>query len=132
MINRDAKIFVCVDSGETSDEDIHQIAETPNDIHAGEIETSTTLAIRPHLVLQDKVEDTDVSFESEYLNFGSSRGLPWYVRTKRISENGVMGRPSKASVEKGRKIWEIMIAHLVNFVEEIKATKLEDLVQKKY
>jgi creatinine amidohydrolase/Fe(II)-dependent formamide hydrolase-like protein/7-cyano-7-deazaguanine synthase in queuosine biosynthesis len=132
MINRDARIFVAVDSGETSDADIHLLTESENDIHAGEIETSTTLAVRPWMVDMEKAEDTDVSFDSDYLNFGSSRGLPWYVRTKKISQNGVMGRPTKASEEKGKKIWEVMIAHLVNFVEEIKASKLEDLFQKKY
>lgn len=50
MINRDAHIFTCVDSGESSDADIELLIETPNDVHAGEIETSTTLAIRPDLV----------------------------------------------------------------------------------
>jgi creatinine amidohydrolase len=132
MINRDARIFVCVDTGETSDEDIHRITESENDIHAGEIETSTTLAARPWLVNMEKAVDTDIHFKSEYLNFGSSRGLPWYVRTKKISENGVMGNPTKASREKGEKIWEIMVAHLVSFVEEIKASRLEDLFQKRY
>jgi hypothetical protein len=34
MINRDAHIFVCVDSGETSDVDIYSLVETPNDVHA--------------------------------------------------------------------------------------------------
>jgi creatinine amidohydrolase/Fe(II)-dependent formamide hydrolase-like protein len=46
MINRDAHIFVCVDTGETSDVDIYALVETPNDVHAGEIETSTSLAVR--------------------------------------------------------------------------------------
>ena len=41
MINRDTGIFVCVESGETSDVDLYDLIETPNDIHAGEIETST-------------------------------------------------------------------------------------------
>ena len=132
MINRDAGIFVCVDTGETSDADIHKIIETKNDVHAGEIETSTTLATRSWMVRREKAADNDVTFQSEYLNFGSSRGLPWYVRTRRISENGVMGRPSLASEEKGRKIWEIMIAHLVNFVEEVKTSRLEDLFQRRY
>ena len=54
MINRDARIFTCVESGETSDVDIDALAETPNDVHAGEVETSTTLALRPDLVHMDK------------------------------------------------------------------------------
>jgi len=132
MINRDSGIFVCIDTGETSDEDISKIATNPNDIHAGEIETSTTMAVRPAVVRTDLISDNDTSFTSEYLDFGSSRGVPWYVRTSKISENGVLGTPSLATAEKGKKMWEIMIAHLVTFVEEIKNSKLEDLFQKKY
>ena len=71
MINRDANIFVAVDTGETSDVDIDEIAETQNDIHAGEIETSTTLAIRPEMVQMDKAKKTSLKFTSRYLNFSS-------------------------------------------------------------
>ena len=47
-INRDAHIFTCVDSGETSDADVTREARRrhPNDVHAGEVETSTALATR--------------------------------------------------------------------------------------
>ena len=132
MINRDANIFVCVETGETSDEDLYKMIDTPNDIHAGEIETSTTLAIRPHLVNMDKAENSTPDFGSVYLNYTSQRGVSWYTRTRNISKTGVMGDPTKASAEKGRKMWEIMIAHLVIFVEQLKGTKLEDLYQRKY
>jgi creatinine amidohydrolase/Fe(II)-dependent formamide hydrolase-like protein len=43
-----------------------------------------------------------------------------------------MGNPTRATGEKGKKFWEIMIAHLVRFVEEVKKSKLEDLYQRKY
>jgi creatinine amidohydrolase/Fe(II)-dependent formamide hydrolase-like protein len=132
MINRDANIFVCVETGETSDEDLYKIIKTPNDIHAGEIETSTALAVRPHLVKMDKAKDSTLSFGSVYLDFSSSRGVSWYVRTKKITETGVMGNPTLASAKKGKKMWKIMIAHLVKFVEEIKSSDLEDLYQKRY
>jgi creatinine amidohydrolase len=132
MINRDAHIFVCVETGETSDKDLYELVETHNDIHAGEIETSTTLAIRPDKVKMDKAVNQTLTFGSSYLDFTSSRGVSWYVRTKKISQSGIMGDPTKASAEKGRKMWEIMIAHLVKFVEEIKKSNLEDLYQKRY
>lgn len=132
MINRDARIFVCVDTGETSDSDIDLLTETPNDIHAGEVETSTTLAIRPEMVKMDKAKDSTLHFASHYLDFGSQYYLPWYVRTKKISENGTIGNPEKATVEKGIKMWEIMIEHLVTFVEEIKEISLDDLYQRRY
>ncbi len=132
MINRDANIFVCVETGETSDEDLYTLIDTPNDIHAGEIETSTTLAIRPHLVNMDKAVNNTPDFGSVYLDYTSKRGVSWYTRTRNISSTGVMGDPTKASPEKGRKMWEIMIAHLVIFVEQLKSTNLEDLYQRKY
>jgi creatinine amidohydrolase/Fe(II)-dependent formamide hydrolase-like protein len=132
MINRDAHIFVCVETGETSDKDINALIDTRNDIHAGEIETSTTLAVRPDVVRKDKMKNETLSFGSSYLDYSSERGVPWYVRTSKISESGVMGDPTKASAEKGRKMWQIMIAHLVEFVEEIKKSKLEVLYQRKY
>lgn len=132
MINRDAHILVAVDSGETSDVDIDAMIDTPNDVHAGEIETSTTLAIRPHLVQMDKAEKSVPSFSSRYLNFTSQRGISWYAYTHRISANGTMGDPTKANAEKGKKMWEIMIEHLVNLVEDLKSLTLEEIYQRRY
>lgn len=132
MINRDARIFVCVDTGESSDADISMITESKNDVHAGEIETSTSLSTRPELVNMDSLVDENVNFGSSFLNYDSERSVKWYVRTKKISESGVIGVPSRASKEKGDRIWEIMIRQLVCLVEEVKAAKLEDLYQKRY
>lgn len=132
MINRDAKIFVCVDTGETSDIDLYSLIDTPNDIHAGEIETSTTLAIRPELVDMDKAVDETLDLDNTYLDFTSDRGVSWYVHTQRISESGVMGNARKASSEKGNKMWEISIQKMVEFVESIKNTPLSELYQNRY
>ena len=106
MINRDAKIFVCVDTGETSDVDIDDLTETPNDVHAGEVETSTSLAVRPQLVDMEKAQASIPLFSSRYLDFSSKRGVSWYAFTRKISASGVMGDPTKASAAKGQKIWE--------------------------
>lgn len=132
MINRDAHIFVCVDTGETSDKDLYHLAETLNDIHAGEIETSTTLAVRPEMVRMDKAVDETPQFGSHYMDFSSAYGLPWYVRTQKISKSGVIGAPTLATAQKGKQIWDIMINHLVEFIEDIKSSKLEDLHQRRY
>ena len=132
MINRDSGIFVCVESGETSDTDLTELIDTPNDIHAGELETSTTLAIRPEVVRMDAAVNETMRFGSSYLDFTSERGVAWYVRTKIISDSGIMGDPTKASGQKGKKLWEVMIAHLVKFVEEVKRSNPEDLYQRKY
>jgi creatinine amidohydrolase/Fe(II)-dependent formamide hydrolase-like protein len=131
-INRDAHIFVAVDTGETSDVDIYGMVETPNDVHAGEIETSTSLAVRPELVRLDRVEKLVPEFSSRYLNFTSKRGIPWHAFTKKISESGVMGDPTRASAEKGRKMWEVMIEHLVLFIEDLKSLTLDEIHHRRY
>jgi creatinine amidohydrolase/Fe(II)-dependent formamide hydrolase-like protein len=131
-INRDAKIFVCVDTGETSDWDISKMIDTPNDVHAGEIETSTALAVRPHLVKMDLAPRTVPQFSSRYLNFTSRRGVSWYAYTQSVSTDGVMGDATKATAEKGRKIWKVMIAHLVALVEDLKNMTLDEIHHKKY
>lgn len=132
QINRDAHIFVCVDTGETSDVDVYSMIETPNDVHAGEIETSTSLALRPELVHMERAEKLVPKFSSRYLDFTSKRGISWYAFTKRISQSGVMGDPTKASAEKGRKMWEVMTRHLVTFVDVLKELTLDEIFQKRY
>jgi creatinine amidohydrolase/Fe(II)-dependent formamide hydrolase-like protein len=132
MINRDAHIFTCVDTGETSDLDINAITETPNDVHAGEIETSTALATRPHLVRTGAARRLIPRFSSRYLNFSSKRSVEWYARVARISPTGVLGDPTKASREKGERMWDLMIKHLVEFVEDLKGMSLDEIYQKRY
>jgi creatinine amidohydrolase/Fe(II)-dependent formamide hydrolase-like protein len=132
MINRDTHIFTCVDSGESSDADISSMIETPNDVHAGEVETSTSLAIRPDLVRLEKARKFVPKFSSRYLNFSTKRSVEWYARTAKISKDGVLGDPTKASREKGERIWSVMIKNLVEFVEDLKRMTLEEIYERKY
>ncbi len=132
MINRDAHIFTCVESGETSDIDIDAMAETTNDVHAGEIETSTTLALRPHLVAMDRAAPEVPGFSSRFLDFSNQRSVSWNAYTERISDSGVMGDPTRASAEKGRRMWAVMINNLVELVEDLKSLSLEEIHQRRY
>lgn len=132
MINRDAHIFTCVDTGESSDADILSLIETPGDVHAGEIETSTSLALRPDLVRMEQAEPFIPKFSIRYLDFSSRRSVEWYTHTAKISPNGVLGDPSKASAEKGRQLWAIMIRNLVEFVEHLKGLSLDEIYQRRY
>jgi creatinine amidohydrolase/Fe(II)-dependent formamide hydrolase-like protein len=132
MINKDAHIFTCVDTGETSDPDIGNLIETPNDVHAGEIETSTSLATRPELVFMEKAPRMIPRFSSRYLDFTSRRSVGWYARTAKISRSGVMGDATKASGEKGKKIWDLMTGRLVELVEDLKRLSLDEIFQKRY
>jgi creatinine amidohydrolase/Fe(II)-dependent formamide hydrolase-like protein len=132
MLNRDAHIFTCVDTGETSDPDIYAMAETPNDVHAGEIETSTTLASRPHLVRTGKARKFIPRFSIRYLDFTSKRSVGWYAHTSKISPLGVLGDPTKATREKGERMWQVMIKNLVEFIEDLKSMSLDEIYQKRY
>jgi creatinine amidohydrolase/Fe(II)-dependent formamide hydrolase-like protein len=132
MINRDAHIFTSVDTGETSDVDLAALCDTPNDVHAGEIETSTSLATRPHLVHMDQAKKFVPKFSSQYLDFSTKRSVEWFARTLRISTNGVLGDPTKATREKGEKMWEVMIRNLVELVEHLKSLTLNEIYEKKY
>jgi creatinine amidohydrolase/Fe(II)-dependent formamide hydrolase-like protein len=116
-----------VDTGETSDVDIYALIETPNDVHAGEIETSTSMAVRPHLVDTNIAQAEVPEFSSRYLDFTSKRGVSWHAYTQKISNSGIMGDPTKASAEKGKKIWELMIANLVALVEDLKSMTLDEI-----
>ena len=131
MINRDAHIFTCVDTGETSDADVERLAETQADVHAGEIETSTSLATRPELVDVARLEKFVPRFSSQYLDFSSEYGVEWYAHTSRISPSGVLGDPTKASAEKGRAMMEAMIVHLVHFVEGLKPLSLAEIHERR-
>ena len=132
LINRDAHIFTCVDTGESSDTDINAMAETTNDVHAGEIETSTSLAVRPDLVRLKAARKYIPHFSSRYLNFSSKRGVGWYAYTSKLSATGVLGDPTKATREKGERMWEVMIKHLVEFVEDLKGMSLKELYHRRY
>jgi creatinine amidohydrolase/Fe(II)-dependent formamide hydrolase-like protein len=132
MINRDARIFTCVDSGESSDAEVDDIAETPNDVHAGEIETSTTLALRPEVVRMRLARPSVPSFSSEYLDFSSTKGVAWFARTRRISRHGVLGDPTRASAEKGRLMWNLIVSNLVRLVEDLKDMSLDEIHERRY
>jgi creatinine amidohydrolase/Fe(II)-dependent formamide hydrolase-like protein len=132
MINRDAHIFTCVDTGETSDHDVHELLGAKNDVHAGEIETSTTLAIRPSLVRMNKAPRAVPRFSSSYLDFTSKRSVGWYAYTDKISPTGVMGDATKATAAKGERIWELMTGRLVELVEDLKALSLDEIYQRRY
>jgi creatinine amidohydrolase/Fe(II)-dependent formamide hydrolase-like protein len=131
-IDRDAGIFTCVDSGETSDAEVYELLGAHNDVHAGEVETSTSLAVRPELVHMELAPKMVPQFSSRYMDLTSKLGVGWYARTARLSRSGVLGDATKASREKGEKIWAIMIRRLVELVEDLQGLSLDEIYQRKY
>lgn len=90
------------------------IIETPNDAHAGEIETSRLLHSHPTLVKG--------SAPSEYPAF--PRGI--MVRNKRrYWPGGVWGDPGKATAEKGRRLEELVVRKLIEMVRTLEQQDFE-------
>lgn len=74
--------------------------------HAGEFETSLLLYLRPELVRRDEVQDGPLPATKDML--GSSEVVP------PEGSPGVVGRPSAATAEKGRRIYEHLVEHIGN------------------
>lgn len=72
------------------------ILETSTELHAGESETSSILAVAPETVHMDRAVDFVPNVSRPYLSYGS---------IFRASPTGVWGEPSKASAEKGERIF---------------------------
>lgn len=83
-----------------------------DDWHANDAETSLMLAISPQLVREDRIEDADDDDRTEDCVFSHP--------VNRTSRNGVTGRPSLASREKGEELFEWM-------VEDLSATLLRGM-----
>lgn len=72
------------------------IVETNTELHAGEVETSQILAVAPETVHMDMAVDFVPAIPRPYLNYGS---------IFRACPDGVWGEPTKASAEKGERIF---------------------------
>jgi len=87
-----------------------ELIETYGDSHAGEIETSRILFLRPHLVKGCGEPETP-TFPNGII-----------VRDKRkYWRNGIWGNPKKATVEKGERLHDLVISNLVSFIQELDA-----------
>lgn len=73
------------------------ILETTGGLHACESETSRMLALAPETVHMDRAVDFIPQVPRPYLSYGS---------IFRASPTGVWGEPTKATAEKGEKIFE--------------------------
>ncbi len=84
------------------------LVEAEDDSHAGEIETSRVMFLRPELVKGTS--------PAEWPDIPDAR----LVRDKRRHwRGGVWGDPSKASVEKGRRLTEIAVERVAELIREL-------------
>ncbi len=90
--------------------ELAELADTPNDSHAGEIETSLMLALAPELVKGRSKE--------EY----PQMPRPFIMKDKvKCWPGGVWGDPSKASREKGEKAIGLIVDKIVGIIDILPA-----------
>jgi creatinine amidohydrolase len=100
-------------------------SQFPGSTHADELETSLYLAIDERSVLMDQAKDHKPLYQPATLganfvfedHFGSGAiYVPGWTSAR--SPSGVLGEPTKASVEKGRRILEEATRNLVAVYDE--------------
>jgi len=88
------------------------IAETPNDSHAGELETSILLYLSPHLV-RGRADEGYPAIPK-----------PFSVRDKvKYWPGGVWGNPKKASAEKGERAMKLITDKIIEMIDRIEKLK---------
>jgi creatinine amidohydrolase len=93
--------------------ELSEVADTPNDSHAGELETSMVLALAPKLVKGRSKE--------EYPKLPK----PFVVKDKvRRWRGGVWGDPGKASIEKGEQAVGLIVDKMVEIIDMAERKKL--------
>jgi creatinine amidohydrolase len=93
--------------------------------HAGELETAIYLYRHPELVQMDKAVKEYGLQESDF--FGWDKGkdniefMDWWSN---ISESGVVGNPTVATAESGKKFFDLAVNQLIKFIEEYKTWEI--------
>jgi len=101
--------------------------------HAGEIETSIILAIKPELVKLDKIKHRPNHFDMEIIEremkkskelkvaYSSAMNIPGSFQ--KITDSGIWGNPFKSSSEKGRELLEDLVIKIEKTISDLKKIK---------
>lgn len=103
-----------------------QILESKFDLHAGEIETSMLLFLKPDLVQKEKIQrHFPIKFTEEtgfkYLRVDKPHyvfGFSWF--SEDLSLSGVTGDPTKAEAAKGKVFLDKLTERLCDVIRELK------------
>jgi creatinine amidohydrolase len=94
---------------EASPEVAAETAADGDDIHANRAETALMLALAPHAVRREQMAGAD--------DEDRTAGLVFRYTAESLSTNGVTGRPSEATAELGRRLFDATVDALVAIVE---------------
>ncbi|ACB94726.1 creatininase family protein [Beijerinckia indica] len=104
--------------------------EKRHGIHAGDIETSQMLALRPDLVRREALADFSSASESlerdfTWLRTGRPTGFGWMSQD--LSASGAMGNAAAASAEKGEPCLDYAATAFIELLQDIAAFDLSRL-----
>ena len=109
-------------------EELREAKETGGMSHGCELETSLMLHLRPELVDMDKavrdISQPDSRFYWRDILRGS-RGVALADLTRHASRTGLVGDPTVATAEKGRRFFEVIVATCVEFLAEFAAREVK-------
>jgi creatinine amidohydrolase len=109
-------------------ERLREAKQTGGMSHGCELETSLMLHLRPELVDMAKavcdISQPDSKFYWRDLLRGS-RGVAMADLTRHASRTGLVGDPTVATAEKGRRFLEIIVANCVEFLTEFAARETQ-------
>ncbi len=104
-------------------EQIETIRETPHGGigHAGEMETSMVMAVRPELVHDDQMEPDGRPPASEFVWKDITKGgsVSTYETFAQLTHHGGFGDPTLASAEKGEKFFAAIVDRLALVIEDL-------------
>jgi creatinine amidohydrolase len=109
-------------------ETLREAKETGGMSHGCELETSLMLHLRPELVDMTKaVRDISQPGSQFYWRdiLRGSRGVAMADLTRHASRTGLVGDPTLATAEKGKRFFEVIVATSVEFLVEFARRSLE-------
>ncbi len=121
-------LVVVVDTWSISSDVLAEIRESPTGgaVHAGEAETSLMLALDESLVkwAEARSELPRMDSENKYFRVEKPRYVSFSWCTADISRSGVIGDPTKANEEKGRRIRDFVTNAICEMLEELSRINL--------
>ena len=106
----DAMMVSLINSASISERVREQHFQDAEDWHANDAETSLMMALNPEMVRMDLINDSDDEDRTEACVFSHP--------VNRTSKNGVTGKPSLATREKGEQLFKWMVKDLSDTVRK--------------
>ncbi len=118
-LKKETGMIVYYDSMESMEHVGEKIIKCDNDAHAGEVETSLSLALRNDLVDERTIPDKEHDFPDTKVEFDNKTRLDYTWKVYEISPTGIIGDATEADKEKGEKLWEIGVKELKERLETV-------------